>query len=84
MWGNPNHLAEMNRVFQDTRCREDSERGPDGEEMRVLVPETNKDSGTYDGIDWGGERVAEEVSVQYLGVCVTLVGLCVCYRFWTR
>jgi hypothetical protein len=26
-----------------------------------MMPETNKDEGTYDGIDWGGERVATEI-----------------------
>ncbi|TFY55966.1 hypothetical protein EVG20_g9119 [Dentipellis fragilis] len=34
---------------------------PEGMELRVLVPETNRGGGTYDGIDWGGERVADEV-----------------------
>ncbi|KAG1860744.1 putative serine esterase-domain-containing protein [Suillus subalutaceus] len=29
--------------------------------LEVLLAETNKDESTYDGIDWGGERVAEEI-----------------------
>jgi dienelactone hydrolase len=29
--------------------------------LEVLVAETNRDESTYDGFDWGGERVAEEV-----------------------
>ncbi|KAF7370619.1 putative lipase [Mycena sanguinolenta] len=29
--------------------------------FHVLVAETNKEDSTYDGIDWGGERVAEEI-----------------------
>ncbi|KAI0639203.1 DUF676-domain-containing protein [Trametes polyzona] len=61
MWGNPSHLAEMRRVMEERRGKASSERGPGGEQLHVLVPETNKDNGTYDGIDWGGERVAEEV-----------------------
>ncbi|KAI0369198.1 DUF676-domain-containing protein [Pilatotrama ljubarskyi] len=61
MWGNPNHLAEMRRVMEERRCQATSEKGPGGEQLHILVAETNKDEGTYDGIDWGGERVAEEV-----------------------
>ncbi|KAJ7504406.1 DUF676-domain-containing protein [Mycena galericulata] len=52
MWGNPGHLAELNRVFQESH--------PDPS-LHVLRAETNKEDGTYDGIDWGGERVAEEI-----------------------
>ncbi|KAJ8489330.1 hypothetical protein ONZ51_g2963 [Trametes cubensis] len=61
MWGNPGHLAEMRRVVEERRGQATPERGPGGEVLHVLVPETNKEDGTYDGIDWGGERVAEEV-----------------------
>jgi predicted alpha/beta-fold hydrolase len=32
-----------------------------GEELDVLVVERIKDCWTYDGIDWNGERVTEEV-----------------------
>ena len=35
---------------------------PDGTELHVMLAETNQDESTYDGIDWGGERVASEVS----------------------
>ncbi|KAL7280725.1 hypothetical protein ACG7TL_005667 [Trametes sanguinea] len=58
MWGNPVHLAEMRRVIEERRG---SEKGPGGEQLHLLVAETNRDDSTYDGIDWGGERVAEEV-----------------------
>ncbi|KAI1793462.1 putative serine esterase-domain-containing protein [Ganoderma leucocontextum] len=61
MWGNPVHLSELRRIMEEKRAQEDSERGPNGERLHVLVAETNKDVGTYDGIDWGGERVAEEI-----------------------
>ena len=53
MWGNPNHLSEMERIIQE-RCGSDSG-------LRTLVAKSNQESSTYDGIDWGGERVAEEV-----------------------
>lgn len=62
MWGNPGHLAEMKRIFSERRGQEDSEHGPAGEQLHIIVPETNRESQTYDGIDWGGERVAQEVS----------------------
>ncbi|KAH9888777.1 DUF676-domain-containing protein [Cubamyces lactineus] len=61
MWGNPGHLAQMRRVIEERRGQAASGKGPGGEVLHVLVPETNKEDGTYDGIDWGGERVAEEV-----------------------
>ncbi|KAJ6462634.1 DUF676-domain-containing protein [Mycena vitilis] len=52
MWGNPGHLAELNHIVKDTI--------PDPD-FHVLLAETNKEDSTYDGIDWGGERVAEEI-----------------------
>ncbi|TBU40555.1 putative serine esterase-domain-containing protein [Dichomitus squalens] len=61
MWGNPSHLAEMRRIMEEKRGQPDSERGPQGERLQILLAETNRDDGTYDGIDWGGERVAEEI-----------------------
>ncbi|KAA1473698.1 DUF676-domain-containing protein [Dentipellis sp. KUC8613] len=58
MWGSPSNLAEMHRHIREMRC-EPAE--ADGVKLRVLLPETNQAEGTYDGIDWGGERVAEEI-----------------------
>lgn len=59
MWGNPAHLAHMEKVIRQVRgCTENNSDGP---ELAVLVAETNSDESTYDGIDWGGERVAQEV-----------------------
>ncbi|KAF7356616.1 DUF676-domain-containing protein [Mycena venus] len=52
MWGNPGHLAELNRIAKETI--------PDPN-LHILLAETNKEDSTYDGIDWGGERVAEEI-----------------------
>jgi len=60
MWGNPSHLASMHRIMKETRILQDSEQ--DGVTLHVMIPETNKDESTYDGIDWGGERVAAEAS----------------------
>ncbi|KAG2157765.1 putative serine esterase-domain-containing protein [Suillus bovinus] len=57
MWGNPSHLAHMNKIIREVKGEVE-----DGDiELEVLVAETNKDESTYDGIDWGGERVAEEI-----------------------
>jgi hypothetical protein len=57
MWGNPSHLAHANKVIREVKGGAQAS----GAELEVLVAETNKDESTYDGIDWGGERVAEEV-----------------------
>lgn len=62
MWGKPSHLAEMKRIMTEARVHGKPERGPDGETLHILAAATNRESGTYDGIDWGGERVADEVS----------------------
>jgi hypothetical protein len=57
MWGNPGHLAELARIVREMH----SEPADDGTQLHVLVAETNSDESTYDGIDWGGERVAQEI-----------------------
>ena len=60
MWGNPAHLGRMQEIIQKAKgCVASAGSGPT--ELVVLVARTNRDEGTYDGIDWGGERVAEEV-----------------------
>lgn len=65
MWGNPKHLESMDRIIRERRIEPSSETGPDGEQLEILIPETNKDDSTYDGVDWGGERVTEEVSGRF-------------------
>ncbi|KIM26153.1 hypothetical protein M408DRAFT_73174 [Serendipita vermifera MAFF 305830] len=57
MWGEPVHLAEMAKAIRSKF----SEADEDGVRLHVLVSETNALDSTYDGIDWGGERLAEEV-----------------------
>ena len=61
MWGNPSHLSELRRIVKEKYDSEDAQKGPAGERLHLLLAETNRDGKTYDGIDWGGERVAEEV-----------------------
>lgn len=64
MWGNPSHLGHAKKIIREVKGEaEDSDI-----KLEVLVAETNKDESTYDGIDWGGERVAEEV---FLFIIVT-------------
>ena len=61
MWGNPSHLASMQRIVKATHIHQDSvDQG--GATLHVMAPETNRDESTYDGIDWGGERIATEAS----------------------
>lgn len=57
MWGNPSHLGHANKIIREVK----GEVEDGGMKLEVLVAETNKDESTYDGIDWGGERVAEEI-----------------------
>ena len=58
MWGNPGHLSEMARKIRGKGS--DAKNVPSGG-FHVLVANTNIDEYTYDGVDHGGERVAEEV-----------------------
>ncbi|KAL1734004.1 putative serine esterase-domain-containing protein [Schizophyllum commune] len=58
MWGNPIHLSELHRIIQEVK----SEPSEDGTRLEVLLANTNSEEHTYDGIDWGGERVAQEIA----------------------
>ncbi|KAI0028931.1 putative serine esterase-domain-containing protein [Vararia minispora EC-137] len=60
MWGHPGNLAEAHSIFNEQRVQS-AKKDSEGVQFRVLVAETNRDESTYDGIDWGGERVAKEV-----------------------
>jgi Putative serine esterase (DUF676) len=64
MWGSPSNLASMHRIMKETRLNDSSMYSsidPDGSALHVMLPKTNQAENTYDGIDWGGERVAVEV-----------------------
>lgn len=50
----------MHRIIEQMRILQSSE-NPDGTELHVMLAETNQAESTYDGIDWGGERVATEI-----------------------
>ncbi|KAL5512229.1 hypothetical protein ACEPAG_3514 [Sanghuangporus baumii] len=53
LWGNPAHLMELNRHILQ-RYHTDSS-------VELLLVSSISDDLTYDGIDWGGERIAQEV-----------------------
>ena len=73
MWGNPGHLAETDRIIKETKGGRAASNESDGVELEVLVAHSNRDEGTYDGIDWGGERVADEVCACALFLCVQVL-----------
>ena len=52
LWGNPSHLV---------RVREALEQRHRADRLHVLVVKRNSDNHTYDGIEVGGERVAQEI-----------------------
>ncbi|EME49187.1 hypothetical protein DOTSEDRAFT_68054 [Dothistroma septosporum NZE10] len=52
LWGNPSHLNYL---------RDTLRAGFNEESLHILVPTSNSDNQTYDGIEVGGERVANEI-----------------------
>ena len=58
LWGNPANLAELARVVREKYEHPSDHRA---HAVHVLVTTSNADSRTYDGVDWGAERVADEV-----------------------
>ncbi|KXN87448.1 hypothetical protein AN958_08879 [Leucoagaricus sp. SymC.cos] len=58
MWGAPGNLVTLEKTIKD-KYDESNERG--GEELELLCVKAIGNGVTYDGIDWGGERVAAEV-----------------------
>jgi hypothetical protein len=62
MWGNPSHLATAARVIEEVKDTKDQLVNVGTPDLHVLVAVTNAEDHTYDGIDNGGERVAQEVN----------------------
>ena len=52
LWGNPKHLAYLASALRETHAED---------KLHILVATRNSDTFTYDGIDVGGERVAQEI-----------------------
>ena len=69
MWGNPGHLSEMARKIRGKESDLKNVILPG--EFQVLVANTNVEDYTYDGVDHGGERVAEEVRSRTLGSSIS-------------
>ena len=62
LWGNPNNLAELVR-FVRAKYPIPSD---DEIELDLLITKNNAKDRTYDGVDWGAERVADEVRYSYV------------------
>jgi hypothetical protein len=62
MWGNPNHLNEMARTIKEVHRLQAPVTDDQKVDLHVIQANSNSEEFTYDGIDWGAERVAEEVS----------------------
>ena len=52
LWGNPNHLSYLASALREKYANN---------RLHILVAKRNAGSFTYDGIELGGERVAQEV-----------------------
>ena len=52
LWGNPKHLEHLSSQLREKHS---------DDKLHILVAKTNVGNFTYDGIDLGGERVAQEV-----------------------
>lgn len=55
LWGNPIHLQHL----RDTLANEHGDKG-----LYIMVPKSNKDSFTYDGIEVGAERITNEIEAK--------------------
>jgi len=62
MWGSPSHLDSAARVIQEVKGNKGQLVDTGTPDLHVLVATTNAEDHTYDGIDNGGERVAQEAS----------------------
>lgn len=57
MWGHPSHVHQLVRRMEHKHPFS----ATSGTRLWVLNARTNSGELTYDGIDWGGERVVDEV-----------------------
>lgn len=64
MWGSSDHLQELANTIREVHSKPQGSistaLGPDIE-LDVLLAQSNQSAQTYDGIDWGAERVIQEV-----------------------
>ncbi|KAF7982576.1 hypothetical protein HWV62_27577 [Athelia sp. TMB] len=59
MWGNSSHLAEAANALQHQFPAPAA--GSEDPEVEVYLCQSNHEQGTYDGVDWGGERAVDEI-----------------------
>ncbi|KAI9813409.1 MAG: hypothetical protein M1827_004084 [Pycnora praestabilis] len=52
LWGNPKHLAQVASALREKHAES---------KLYILLPKSNSDNFTYDGIELGGERVTKEI-----------------------
>jgi hypothetical protein len=62
MWGSPSHLDSTARVIEEVKGSKAQLVDAGTPDLHVLIAVTNARDHTYDGIDNGGERVAQEAS----------------------
>ncbi|KAF9500074.1 DUF676-domain-containing protein [Pleurotus eryngii] len=60
MWGHPSHLHQLVRRMENKHHFS----ATSGTRLWVLNARTNSEELTYDGIDWGGERVVDEIDAE--------------------
>ncbi|KAF4596752.1 hypothetical protein EYR38_008143 [Pleurotus pulmonarius] len=60
MWGHPSHLHQLVRRME----KKHPFSATTGTKLWVLNARTNSEELTYDGIDWGGERVVDEIDAE--------------------
>ena len=56
---------EAERIIKEIRAagKLDGAKDEEDVELEVLVAQSIRDESTYDGIDWGGEKIASEVRI---------------------
>ena len=52
LWGNPVHLKYLEDTLKEAH---------EGEGLHILIPKSNSNNWTYDGIEVGGERITNEI-----------------------
>ncbi|KZV78671.1 DUF676-domain-containing protein [Exidia glandulosa HHB12029] len=62
MWGQPSHVTTIAQIIKEVHAEYAAAKHPEPAiDLDVLLPETNRELHTYDGVDWCAERVVKEV-----------------------
>jgi hypothetical protein len=65
MSGCPAHLAEAESVFKNSLSSSRLKDARFSSDVHTIIAQSNTNDLTYDGLDWGAERVLREVSIIY-------------------